>query len=646
MKAYRILISLALCLAMLLGMCASAETLLDAGLTLRNVCIRINGEEIALPHEARLNALVEEDGAKLHFELGRGAAVLLPLSGEIDESGVRFSLGHSGRVYALDMDVLAEAIGLDMDDASNGDITMVADFLKDYFAVFEASRRPENQEKLLAMEEDMMTALTGSAGEEVEIEVNGAVLPVTRWSGSVSMNSTLEAATLVTETGIEEFDAYLSSMLEMMALALGAEMGDYDQFLAMVVEESGMDEEELAAELMKITCEIGGDDALYLERVTVKPADADFKITVEEIATPDRVDVSLDLSMEEYGEAVGLSAACTANLADGALSSFEANGGLEYCHDDSDGEYTYMDLANIAFSANGAVQDGLWSAELAVDYETTFASGVPGEEESISNAASFTGTYAESNEADGSVTSSIALNLGYGDGNYGLSFDCNVAKGAGLASLFGDGAREYMLNPEEYDLAYELMEIDAASLSADAMELSADESILRLMDKVEELAYAGYAEAYDYTSDSAGIYDYDYDYDASADYEDYEYVYEEEETGEVTYATVTSMEEAARYFGGEIPAFTPPEGYALDYVDVDAASLYAEYSNADGNYIGMMLINFGFDVSEMGDEVSYYEDETGAVYAAEFYSGSNYVMIQFDGASQEAAEAIVSGCAR
>jgi ATP phosphoribosyltransferase regulatory subunit HisZ len=110
------LLSLVLSLVLVLGMaCASAETIADTGLTLRNVVLNLNGQEIAFPQEARLNLLLDEESAKLGFELAEGENVFLPVSGAIDASGVRFSMGSSGRVYKLDLGVLAEEAGFDED---------------------------------------------------------------------------------------------------------------------------------------------------------------------------------------------------------------------------------------------------------------------------------------------------------------------------------------------------------------------------------------------------------------------------------------------------------------------------------------------------------------------------------------------------
>ena len=656
MKLCRILLSVVLSLAMVLGMAwAGAETLLDGGLILRNVSIHLNGDEITLPYEARLNAAVEDAGARLNFEVGRGAGVLLPLRGEIDQNGVRFSLGSSGRVYSLDLNMLAESAGVDMDDVSEEQLAMVTRLVEDYIAMLQALILPENVEKLAALEDEMLSALTGSEGEEAQIEYEGASYPGKRYAGGLSLQNALSIVNLASNTGIGAVDSYFANALEAYSQVAGMEIESLDQFFSFMIDESGMSEEDLAMEIMDLEIETGGDENLRIERVTVVPMDSDMEITVEEITAADKVEISVNFGMGDRIYGADVNARFTAGLAEGAVTAFnlEINAGQHM--DVSSEDYINTDLTGISFNAEGKAEGGLWSAGLVLDISNETTYGTADDQETLTEGYAFTGAYDEIIEEDGSVTSAIALGEAFNEQEYGLSFELNVAEGKGPRDVFGAGAREYSLTDDD-GVAYELLEMDAATLYADVLEFTVDEDVLTLMEAVNELSDYGYEDygyddySYDYDSYESGddaLYD-DYGY---ADYDDYDYeaydaeIYEPAEMEVPVMETVYSMEAAAEIFAGEMPAFTAPEGYALEYVEVDAASFYADYANAGDKHIGLMVIDFGMDLGRDGDEISYYEDENGNVFAAELYSGNNYVLVQFDSATQEAAEEILSGFA-
>lgn len=641
MKAVKILLSLVLSLALVLGMaCASAETLADTGLTLRNVVLNINGQEISFPQEARLNLLLEDESAKLGFELAKGEGVFLPVTGAIDASGARFSLGSSGRVYKLDMGMLADAAGFDaemLQGENPAALNMAEKMTSAIAGLMNVYQDPEKMAKLFAFMDGYMAVMLGDAGSDTTVTVSGVEYPAREYAGAVSAGSSMEAMDLMLNTGVEEIDAYTALLLEIMNLSMGAQFTSFAELMSAM----GVDpeDEEMAQELMDAKITIANAEGMLYEAIDMDMEiedEAAFHITAEEIFTPEALILTMDMTggMDEEN-AVDVQLAFQADLAEGAATAFEGGLSFDFGYDDSDAQYLDYEKISLAVDLSGAKENELWKGDVALGFESAYGWGSAESPTEHTEAVAFTGGYAETAEADGSVTSAVDLALNYGEMEFGLKFDLNVAEGSGLADLFGAGAREYTVT-DDYDMTSELLEIDAALLSADLMELSMDESVTAAMQAIYGLTeYDVYEDYEDYD---------DYAYGADA----YDEVYEDETIAaapEIT--TVTSYDAIGTVFAGEVPAFTPPQGYAFSYADVSASDFYAEYINAEANdYVSLYVMDFGFDLGEAGSaEFTYYDDGEGAYYGADAYSGSLYISVGFNGVALADAEAIVAGLA-
>ena len=133
---------------------------------------------------------------------------------------------------------------------------------------------------------------------------------------------------------------------------------------------------------------------------------------------------------------------------------------------------------------------------------------------------------------------------------------------------------------------------------------------------------------------------------------------------------VTSFEEAAAYYAGEIPAFTAPEGFYLDEILVDDFGLTAYYTSidpaaeAEAEDEETEALTFEFSMYDYGKEegVSHYSmaggvlsDATAAMvsiyeeddlpYCADVHTTKGDIYFFFDGLDRAQVEAVLAGLA-
>ena len=215
-----------------------------------------------------------------------------------------------------------------------------------------------------------------------------------------------------------------------------------------------------------------------------------------------------------------------------------------------------------------------------------------------------------------------------------LFFDLNRTEGAAVDYFAGLTTCEIDAEMDDESPAYGMLSSDAMGFAADAMQLSSDESVIALM----ELMGMSTVEDGDVDPYDGDSYDYDDD-----DYDD--------DDGE----SVSSLEEAAGIFAGNVPDFETPEGFVLESVDASEDMLTASYYGDAG---GFSLNAFSY----ASDSTTYYAMNGGALESAErmaevtSYDGESidsvtlygpegtlYFYFSLEDASQEAVEAILAG---
>ena len=135
--------------------------------------------------------------------------------------------------------------------------------------------------------------------------------------------------------------------------------------------------------------------------------------------------------------------------------------------------------------------------------------------------------------------------------------------------------------------------------------------------------------------------------------------------GDVDMVYVSSFDEAAELYAGEIPAFTAPEGFYLTEVLVDSFGLTAYYSSLDPAAEEVddeaEPLTFEFSMYDYGKEegvshytlqngalteasasmVTLYEDE-GLIYSADVHTIKGDIYFSFEGLDRAQVEAVLT----
>lgn len=134
---------------------------------------------------------------------------------------------------------------------------------------------------------------------------------------------------------------------------------------------------------------------------------------------------------------------------------------------------------------------------------------------------------------------------------------------------------------------------------------------------------------------------------------------------------VSSFEEAAQHYTGEIPSFTAPEGFELVEILVNEFGLTAYYSSTatapvqegeDAAETAAVHANFEFSMYDYGSSegMSYYNlsdgvltdataamvvlyEEGGVVYSADVHTTRGAIYFYFDGLDNTQVEAVLTG---
>lgn len=636
MKKYKIFLSVLLSLAMLLGTLACAESV-GGSLTLRNVALNLLGTEINIGPEARISAALDADALKLHIETGNGERTLTPMTAQINGDGsALFSIGTSGRVYSVSPEMLISL--LDMDEEDLKTMEMAAQFMDVFSALMNFQLTEENMDAYADMLDNLLGTMLSTEAEEVQTEIGDQSYTLASYKGDITMASAIASLDGMRACEVPEFAAYAQLLLDMIAFGEDESFESFADYADWVNSDDDMDMNEA---LISAEYAFGGDEndaAFVMDMSTAAEGMEDVLSCHMEMAGGlDAQDMALSMSiangetmgaeMQMYTDAnvmtlnfemagdggYGTDSSATftwnAERSDGEISSFDADMHIAsaYSDQDEDPENAYSDSSTVALTMNGAKTEGLWKIDLNVDSASEYNYGA---DESYSSSTPVAISYAESTEADGSVTSAICIASNEEDMETSLKFELNVSDNADIPALSADGA--YALTEDTSSNAYTMLSADLMSLYADAMELLNDEGIAQIISlfSIADMdTDEGYAE-----------------YDEYDDIDEDEYEYEEYVDNSVE---LNALEEAAGVFLGSLPDFTVPDGYSFysgyaseDYIDV----YFADDADRIFNYY---VSDFGMDMGSEEPTFTLNDEETGYSYV-EYMEGSNYILFWFD----------------
>lgn len=584
----------------------------------RDVCVEINGESVTLNPEFVISTAVGSEKAAARFEIRNGDDVLLPIAGEITPDSLRFSLMDSGRVYSLDSATLLEMMEMDEEGAAmmekmGGMYMRMADVYQRIFSG-EMMDPAANVEMNIQLGEAL-----GAELEETEVEIDGVNLPGTSWSAETDLAGMMAA----TDTVLAASDDPVVSELYGVIMDLYAMIGEMEG-----VEIDSM--ADLAAEMPATPvsleyCSAMDGDVIYTQTVTdVRDEEAGMAccVDVEQTMRGNSADYSMGMTIAstDTGEVMdmtftgdmtwdGMTVLSTdtdfsagfsteETAADGTVESetlFAMDGNLVY--NNVDGEKTGLMDMNASFAvpapeiyyAEGEGTDAPAAAETA---EAEVEEGEVFLQVSWDEVPTDAG-------AEGSVMMSMQATAEEETISGGYSFD--YEKKQTPASELIPGEQVVALTPNMDGEGNAMLPIDFMGVIADGTTLTAEESMMemsKLMDSTAADMGVGLIGGADEVAD-------DYTYDG-------EYEYSERSQEELK--IVGSVEEAAAIYDGEIPAYTAPEGYILDYVEVSPTYYDAYYINGEGKTINLYGYGNGADVE---DDTTFLLQEDGSLTPVE-----------------------------
>lgn len=475
MKAYKVLLSVVLCLAMALGMVGACAEPASGKWTLRNVNITTYDEVIAIGPEASLSASLEEDALKLHIEALNGGNVLVPVSAEINQEGLLFSLDDSGRVYSLDYDTVFSMMGMTQEDMQVFElIGRVVEWIR---MLVEYQPTGDELAALEAMADGFYSAITGSAAEAVQVEIDGQSYAANSYKGAMTLNNAIAALDFMRTGDVQIMAEYAQMILDIFNMASGSQAESYADWarLSMGTDDVEMTTEaaaEIEAMMNEVVADVeiisGQGEDYSITRMTMGMDDgySAASVTMDMFGTTEKADMSLTMDISEDGSsiaAVKMDMAATADAMNmtmdmnadeyGAVSTMKMEAAatadtttMTMRVEESDPDYGYSDVFTADFSADAA------AAALTVKQNSAYGEGY----------ATDTIVTCNMTLAEGAVTgfdADMNYDSGYSfteeDGNVnsmstGITLAADGAKADGLwnMTMDMDMSNEYSYGPE------------------------------------------------------------------------------------------------------------------------------------------------------------------------------------------------------
>ncbi len=634
------LLSILVCIAMLCsgGGAIPAQPETASTWTLSNLTISDGTNSVTLAPEARLTTAIGSEVARGHFEIVNGDDVLMPMSGELTADGARFSLGQNGNVYSITNDTLMELLDMDEDDAQA--LERFADVYESYAALLGRANDTDFQQEVSAAFINALTETCAVFTEDTEVEIDGTAYPAQSVRFEMTVASTPDLLDALANCGVTELEDVLSNYVLMFSTLSGEDYDSFEAFTAELRKEAAEFEEDISIPMTMTTVEQDGvsyaamgmdfeQDGVGMKINAVatlvgEVMDSDMTMTMTVAEDSDDETSRMAITLSE--QVVGPVDAPEKVHMDMVMSN-QSHSGSEYT--DGDGathrsEYNNDGSMTLTMDAV-ATGDNMADVDMTMGFTQSFDNTYDGETYGDDVAVNLTLTERDRLEEDGSVTAAIAMNIDTGDHKLDISFDLNLAEGAAVDYFEGAQVRE--LPAETSDAAYGQLATELLSVAADAAALAADDSVIAMTQ------FLGVPEEELYDGDDG-------------DDEDYEYYG----------ATVSSFEEAAEIYEGEMPEFTAPEGVALQEIEVSSDYFDAYYAS-EAQDRSFHLSAYTFPDMESASyalengalrpvrgTVNFYLREDGSVETATIEAPGCRLYFYFDGIfDQEQAETIVSG---
>ena len=583
------ILSILVCFAMLFsgGAALPAQPETATTWTLRNLSVTTDEGSVTLTPELRLTGALGSEAALMQFEVVNGDDVLLPMAGGLTQDGVRFRLCDGGSVYSLSSDALLELMGEDAEALLP--LTYLADYLGSYTALLNRTLTDASyQQELSQTVIELFVSACGGTVEEITVELDGAEVPAQRVQLELTPEALLNLLDGFASCGVTEVEDMLNSYMQLLSSATGMYYASLSDFTA--EQRELLMEEDAISFPMELTWTTEGPAHAEIAMDFNVDETSAVQLSFSETYTDEETSLDMILSFatdDGMGNTNQMDFHMTEQV-DGPLNAPENvelhveatsqnDWKSEYSEEGVEAvvhSYVSSSAMNLALDVNAAVVDGLEHATIdlgGIQRSSYTYDGDVNTDESVLSAHISSD---ERSEADGSVTTAVAMDIDVDGDVVTISWELNRAEGMPVPSFDESQTVDMaeILREDEDSAASIALMSDVLKLSADATSLCADESVLAMLELL------------------------DIDPDAMLDdgTVSEEIDYEDDDT-----ATVYSMDEAAEIYAGVLPAFTLPEGLELDEIYVSEAYLDAYYSSPDGErYLDLSCFDYGYSHGE------------------------------------------------
>ena len=586
------ILSILVCFAMLFsgGAALPAQPETATVRTLRNLSVTTDAGSVTLTPELRLTTAIGSEQAIAQFEVVNGDDVLLPMMGELTKDGVRFCLSDGGSVYSLSSDALLEL--MEAGDADAQLMALMVDYLNSYSALLSRTMNDASfQQEFSRTMIELLVSACGGEAEQVTLEIDGAEVPAQRAQLELTPEAALNLLDGLASCGVTEVEDMLNSYMLLLAAAMGEDYASLSDLIAdlraQLAEEGMADEISFPVELAWTT-----EDPAHAEIAMDFDVDetSAMQLSVTSTSTDEKTDMDMTLSFttdDGMGNTNQMDFHMTEQV-DGPLNAPENvelhveatsqnDWKSEYSEEGVEAvvhSYVSSSAMNFALDVNAAVVDGLERATIDLSANQSSSYDYDGDVNTDESVLSAHISSDERSEADGSVTTAVAMDIDVDGETVQLSWELNRAEGMPVPGFDESKTVDLaeILREDEDSAASIALMSDALKLSADATSLCADESVLAML------------ELLDINPDEMPA-----DVTVSE-----EYGYGDDDT-----VTVYSMDEAAQIYAGALPAFTVPGDLELDYIDVSDSYLDASFGSADGErYLDLNCFDYGYSHGE------------------------------------------------
>lgn len=649
------ILSLIVSLAMLLSGVGSLPAVPETAnqYTLRNLTLTVNDETVTLDPELQLTTALGAEQLGLDFEIHAGDNTLLPISGRLDTNGVAFSLADNGKAYTVSYATLGELMGLTEDtDAQVAEALATATKLFTSLSAYnEAVKDPAVLEQLEALSQQQINEWLEISGAEytpMDVDVNGATFHGQHTEISLSGMDAYAFMDDLLSCDIEPLRDYTQSLLKLLNMINGSNCADFTELVEVAFDEDEMD---MLNTKLPLDITVAEQDGTKYERVAIDTELDGVAMNIEEIIISDGSNIDMVMIVNASdGEGTDIEMSLNLFADEQNLSAvFDIVGDVKdsYQTIDADGNQMTVETST---KVSIAVSDYVLVDEngLAESFFNIGADVVESDSQSVderSTTISLGTQSTESREEDGSITADNTITLNVDDNGDALTAELAFQTNSATVPYTDAFAGKEMLeltNDAESE-AYQQIQTDLYALIGDVMTLASDDSVVEMMN-----TFAAVESSVENIGADVGVIG-GYDYD---DYDDYDLDMDD--------ANPATLEEAEAIYGSPIPAYTAPEGYALDYIYADEGYLSVDYA-AEDTYFSMTITPayqdelttgyymLGADgaLGEMGGMlVQLSLNEDGTVAYADIMAGDSDITIFFDDVDMATAEAILAGLAK